>query len=91
MGLYSVLSVAYFVLIVLSVLDDFSIKNLMTETPTSYSLLIMHKDVIYAVRDPYGNRPLSIGRLVPISRLHSSGTEKEWLQQNNNNNNKREG
>lgn len=45
----------------------------MTETPTSYSLLIMFKDVIYAVRDPYGNRPLSIGRLVPISRLHSPG------------------
>ncbi|TSN30204.1 Amidophosphoribosyltransferase [Bagarius yarrelli] len=49
------------------------IKNLMTEAPTAYSLLIMHKDVIYAVRDPYGNRPLSIGRLVPISKLHSSG------------------
>ncbi len=45
----------------------------MTETPTSYSLLVMYKDVIYAVRDPYGNRPLSIGRLVPISKLHSSG------------------
>uniref|UniRef100_A0A8C1KKI5 Amidophosphoribosyltransferase n=1 Tax=Cyprinus carpio TaxID=7962 RepID=A0A8C1KKI5_CYPCA len=39
------------------------IKNLMTETPTSYSLLVVYKDVIYAVRDPYGNRPLSIGRL----------------------------
>ncbi|NP_001076346.2 amidophosphoribosyltransferase [Danio rerio] len=49
------------------------IKNLMTETPTSYSLLVMYKDVIYAVRDPYGNRPLCIGRLVPISKLHSSG------------------
>lgn len=45
----------------------------MTETPTSYSLLVMYKDVIYAVRDPYGNRPLCIGRLVPISKLHSSG------------------
>ncbi|XP_072538718.1 amidophosphoribosyltransferase [Salminus brasiliensis] len=51
------------------------IKNLMTETPTSYSLLVMHKDVIYAVRDPYGNRPLSIGRLVPISKLHSGSGE----------------
>lgn len=49
------------------------IKNLMTETPTSYSLLVMFKDVIYAVRDPYGNRPLCIGRLVPISKLHSPG------------------
>lgn len=45
----------------------------MTKTPTSYSLLVMFKDVIYAVRDPYGNRPLCIGRIVPISKLHSSG------------------
>lgn len=52
----------------------FRIKNLMTETPTSYSLLVMFRDVIYAVRDPYGNRPLCIGRLVPISKLYSSGT-----------------
>uniref|UniRef100_A0A8D0CYD4 Amidophosphoribosyltransferase n=1 Tax=Sander lucioperca TaxID=283035 RepID=A0A8D0CYD4_SANLU len=49
------------------------IKNLMTETPTSYSLLVMFKDVVYAVRDPYGNRPLCIGRIVPVSKLHSSG------------------
>lgn len=49
------------------------IKNLMTETPTSYSLLVMFRDVIYAIRDPYGNRPLCIGRIVPISKLHSSG------------------
>uniref|UniRef100_A0A665VBR2 Amidophosphoribosyltransferase n=1 Tax=Echeneis naucrates TaxID=173247 RepID=A0A665VBR2_ECHNA len=53
------------------------IKNLMTETPTSYSLLVMFKDVIYAVRDPYGNRPLCIGQLVPISKLHSPGAEEE--------------
>ncbi|TMS20203.1 Amidophosphoribosyltransferase [Larimichthys crocea] len=53
------------------------IKNLMTETPTSYSLLVMFKDVIYAVRDPYGNRPLSIGRVVPVSKLHSSGAGEE--------------
>ncbi|KAG7263219.1 hypothetical protein CRUP_036225 [Coryphaenoides rupestris] len=31
------------------------------------------RDVVYAVRDPYGNRPLCIGRIVPISKLHSSG------------------
>nr|DBA29171.1 TPA: hypothetical protein GDO54_009424 [Pyxicephalus adspersus] len=43
------------------------IKNLMKETPTSYSLLVMHNDVIYAVRDPYGNRPLCIGRLIPVT------------------------
>ncbi|XP_031430266.1 amidophosphoribosyltransferase [Clupea harengus] len=49
------------------------IKNLMSETPTAYSLLVMYKDVVYAVRDPYGNRPLSLGRLVPVSKFHSSG------------------
>ncbi|MEE6461935.1 hypothetical protein FKM82_001452 [Ascaphus truei] len=43
------------------------IKNLMNETPTSYSLVVMHNDVIYAVRDPFGNRPLCIGRLVPVA------------------------
>ncbi|KAK7889592.1 hypothetical protein WMY93_025152 [Mugilogobius chulae] len=53
------------------------IKNLMTETPTSYSLLMMFKDVIYAVRDPYGNRPLCIGRVVPVSQLYSSEAEEE--------------
>ncbi|PKU35613.1 hypothetical protein llap_14084 [Limosa lapponica baueri] len=46
------------------------IKNLMNETPTSYSLLIMHKDIIYAVRDPYGNRPLCIGRLIPVGDMN---------------------
>lgn len=51
----------------------------MSETPTSYSLLVMFKDVIYAVRDPYGNRPLCIGRLVPISKLHSSGTRNVFV------------
>ncbi|XP_041050667.1 amidophosphoribosyltransferase isoform X2 [Carcharodon carcharias] len=49
------------------------IRNLMTATPTSYSMLLMYKDVIYAVRDPYGNRPLCLGCLVPVSKLHSSG------------------
>ncbi|XP_077135835.1 amidophosphoribosyltransferase isoform X2 [Ranitomeya variabilis] len=44
------------------------IRNLMNETPTSYSLLIMHNGDIYAVRDPYGNRPLCIGRLIPVTR-----------------------
>ncbi|XP_034085883.1 amidophosphoribosyltransferase [Gymnodraco acuticeps] len=56
------------------------IKNLMSETPTSYSLLVMFKDVIYAVRDPYGNRPLCIGRIVPVSKLHSGEEDTEgWV------------
>lgn len=55
----------------------------MSETPTSYSLLVMYKDVIYAVRDPYGNRPLCIGRLVPISKLHNSGNPRHaWPRLN---------
>lgn len=42
------------------------IKHLMALAPLSYSLVIMLKDKIYGVRDPYGNRPLCIGRIVPI-------------------------
>lgn len=34
-------------------------------TPLSYSLVIMEKDRIYGVRDPYGNRPLCIGKILP--------------------------
>ncbi|WAQ98106.1 PUR1-like protein [Mya arenaria] len=40
------------------------IRKMMKQTPTSYSLVIMHNDKIYAVRDPYGNRPLCIGKLL---------------------------
>ncbi|ELK03686.1 Amidophosphoribosyltransferase [Pteropus alecto] len=54
------------------------IKNLMKEAPTAYSLLIMHRDVIYAVRDPYGNRPLCIGRLIPVSDINDK--EKKSLE-----------
>ena len=39
------------------------LENLMKSTPTAYSLVLMHKDVVYAARDPYGNRPLCIGRI----------------------------
>ena len=45
----------------------------MKEAPTAYSLLIMHRDVIYAVRDPYGNRPLCIGRLISASDENGKG------------------
>lgn len=47
----------------------------MKEAPTAYSLLIMHRDVIYAVRDPYGNRPLCIGRLIPVSDINDKGRD----------------
>ncbi|KAI8799193.1 amidophosphoribosyltransferase [Biomphalaria glabrata] len=45
------------------------IKNMMQETVASYSLLIMHKDRIWAVRDSYGNRPLCIGKLLPADAV----------------------
>lgn len=37
--------------------------QLMSLTPLSYSLVIMYDECIYAVRDPFGNRPLCIGAL----------------------------
>ncbi|XP_022904907.1 amidophosphoribosyltransferase-like [Onthophagus taurus] len=43
------------------------IKHLMQLAPLSYSLVIMLKDKIYAVRDPYGNRPLCLGKILPMN------------------------
>lgn len=34
--------------------------------PLSYSLVIMVRNKIYGVRDCYGNRPLCIGKILPI-------------------------
>ncbi|XP_047361475.1 amidophosphoribosyltransferase-like isoform X2 [Vespa velutina] len=45
------------------------IKHLMQLAPLSYSLVIMQRDKIYGVRDPYGNRPLCLGKIVPIGKL----------------------
>lgn len=42
------------------------IKHLMSLAPLSYSLVLMERDRIYGVRDPFGNRPLCIGKIVPI-------------------------
>lgn len=44
----------------------------MSHTLVSYSLIVMHDDVVYAVRDPFGNRPLCIGQLLPVRPLASS-------------------
>lgn len=41
------------------------IRHLMQLAPLSYSLVLLLKDRIYAVRDPYGNRPLCIGKILP--------------------------
>ncbi|XP_066141713.1 amidophosphoribosyltransferase-like [Euwallacea fornicatus] len=43
------------------------IKHFMQLAPLSYSLVIMLKNKIYALRDPYGNRPLCMGKIVAIN------------------------
>uniref|UniRef100_A0A1B0BY69 Amidophosphoribosyltransferase n=1 Tax=Glossina palpalis gambiensis TaxID=67801 RepID=A0A1B0BY69_9MUSC len=43
------------------------IRRFMKLAPLSYSLVIMIKDKIYAVRDVYGNRPLCLGKIVPLN------------------------
>lgn len=48
------------------------IRHLMKLAPLSYSLVIMIKDRIYGVRDPYGNRPLCLGKIVPVSHTHAT-------------------
>ncbi|XP_030759102.1 amidophosphoribosyltransferase-like [Sitophilus oryzae] len=42
------------------------IRHFMQLAPLSYSLVIMLKDRIYAVRDPYGNRPLCLGKMLAL-------------------------
>ena len=44
---------------------------MMSETSTAYALVIMCGDKIYAVRDPFGNRPLCIGKLLSATCLGS--------------------
>ncbi|RZF48423.1 hypothetical protein LSTR_LSTR011376 [Laodelphax striatellus] len=46
------------------------IKNLMKLAPLSYSLVLMEKDRVFGVRDPYGNRPLCLGKIVPINNVY---------------------
>ena len=41
------------------------LKHFMSMTLLSYSLLVMYDECIYGLRDPFGNRPLCIGKLVP--------------------------
>lgn len=50
------------------------IRHFMQLAHLSYSLVIMLKDKIYAVRDIYGNRPLCLGKIVP---LNSGNTKVE--------------
>uniref|UniRef100_A0A1I7Z583 Glutamine amidotransferase type-2 domain-containing protein n=1 Tax=Steinernema glaseri TaxID=37863 RepID=A0A1I7Z583_9BILA len=50
----------------------------MAEIRTSYSVVVMTYDRIYALRDPYGNRPLSIGTLYSNSAV-VNGAKREPL------------
>ena len=52
------------------------LQNLMKQTPLAFSLLLMHRDTIYAARDPYGNRPLCIGRLLMNDELGLHTSDK---------------
>lgn len=56
------------------------INQLMRLAPLSYSLVIMLKDKIYAVRDPYGNRPLCLGKILPLgSSFLMNGSSKNGI------------
>ncbi|XP_045102172.1 amidophosphoribosyltransferase-like isoform X3 [Portunus trituberculatus] len=52
------------------------IRHLIEATPTAYSLVVMQEDKIYGVRDPFGNRPLSIGRLMPLGTANEEDQRK---------------
>ncbi|CAG0889541.1 unnamed protein product [Cyprideis torosa] len=41
----------------------YRIRNLMSLSPVSYSLLILHGSSVYGVRDRFGNRPLCVGKI----------------------------
>lgn len=59
------------------------IRHLMQLAPLSYSLVIMLKDKIYAVRDPYGNRPLCLGKILYpenyMKAQNDNSKEKGWV------------
>uniref|UniRef100_T1IGS5 Amidophosphoribosyltransferase n=2 Tax=Strigamia maritima TaxID=126957 RepID=T1IGS5_STRMM len=56
------------------------IKNFMRMTPTAYSLVLLHGDRIFGVRDPYGNRPLCLGKLMlPGEHTKTSDKPDGWV------------
>ena len=55
------------------------IKNLMSKTQCSYALAILTKDGIFGVRDPYGNRPLCVGRVLKPLDNGSGGACAGWV------------
>ena len=55
------------------------IKNLMSITQCSYALAILTKDGIFGVRDPYGNRPLCVGKVLKPCDGQRDSTCAGWL------------
>ncbi|XP_050299681.1 amidophosphoribosyltransferase-like isoform X2 [Anthonomus grandis grandis] len=55
------------------------IRHLMQLAPLSYSLVIMLKDRIYAVRDPYGNRPLCLGKILASTNEMVNGYSEDLV------------
>ncbi|XP_064636847.1 amidophosphoribosyltransferase-like [Lineus longissimus] len=56
-------------------------RHIMSETPAAYSLVVMHGDTLYAMRDPFGNRPLCTGKLIgqPLTlEKYESDSENEY-------------
>ncbi|XP_076042652.1 phosphoribosylamidotransferase 2 [Oratosquilla oratoria] len=51
------------------------IRHLMEASPTAYSLVLMNQNKIFGVRDPFGNRPLCIGKLMPVGEASSSPSD----------------
>jgi amidophosphoribosyltransferase len=50
------------------------IRGFMKMSETAYSMVIMTGTSVYAVRDPVGNRPLCLGKLLPFSACSTSGS-----------------
>jgi amidophosphoribosyltransferase len=57
---------------------DDRIRNCMPKWRGAYSLVILTRDSVYAVRDPWGFRPLSVGRLP--SGGHAAASESGALR-----------
>jgi amidophosphoribosyltransferase len=53
---------------------DERIRNTMTQWRGAYSLVILTRNHVYAVRDPWGFRPLSVGRLPSGGHVAASET-----------------
>ena len=55
------------------------VLHFMSLTPLSYALVIMYDECLYAIRDPFGNRPLCIGMLFTASVEGGPRSSREKL------------